>query len=160
VACRAAATVQVEAVGGVLVGLLDRVRGVFGRREVDVLDPARDDLVVVVRGFDEVEACSAALERSGTWVPAGQAVLRHHLVLPEAGRGQAAATAAQDGYAPTDRTDGSGADLVLARVQVLDALHCSQERSRMAGLAQRLGGHVLGWDALQPPAPGPSAPGR
>jgi hypothetical protein len=41
--------------------------------------------------------------------------------------------------------------LVLQRVQVLDALHCSQERSRMAGLAQRRGGVALGWEALQPP---------
>lgn len=40
--------------------------------------------------------------------------------------------------------------LVLQRVQVLDALHCSQERSRMAGLAQRRNGLALGWEALQP----------
>jgi hypothetical protein len=44
--------------------------------------------------------------------------------------------------------------LVLQRVQVLDALHCSQERSRMAGLAQRRGGVALGWEALQPLPPG------
>ena len=43
-----------------------------------------------------------------------------------------------------------GQMVVLQRVQVLDALHCSQERSRMAGLAQRRGGLALGWDALQP----------
>ncbi len=41
--------------------------------------------------------------------------------------------------------------LVLRRVQLLDALHCSQERSRMAGLAQRHDGFADGWDALQPP---------
>lgn len=35
------------------------------------------------------------------------------------------------------------------RVAVLDGLRCSQESSRMAGLAQRLGGTSLGWDALQ-----------
>ncbi len=46
--------------------------------------------------------------------------------------------------------------LVLERVQVLDALHCSQERSRMAGLAQRRGGVALGWEALQPLAPPPA----
>ena len=136
--------------------LLDRVRAVFGGREAEPLDATRGDLVVVVQGFDEVEACSTALERSTTWRPAEQAVLRHHLVLPDAGRAQAVSIAAQDGYAPT----GDGAGLVLARVQVLDALHCSQERSRMAGLAQRLGGHVLGWDALQPPVPGPDGAGR
>lgn len=141
-------------------GLLDTVRAVFGRREVEPLDPAREDLVLVVEGFDEVEACSTALERSTTWVPGDQAVLRHHLVLPVEARSGAAATAAQDGYAPIGTDGGHGADLVLVRVQVLDALHCSQERSRMAGLAQRLDGHVLGWDALQPPVPGADGAGR
>ncbi|SHF45271.1 hypothetical protein [Streptoalloteichus hindustanus] len=43
------------------------------------------------------------------------------------------------------------ARLVAVRVQKLDALHCAQERSRMASLAQRLGGDALGWDALQLP---------
>ena len=46
-----------------------------------------------------------------------------------------------------------GVEVTLQRVQILDALHCSQERSRMAGLAQRRGGVVAGWDALQPGAP-------
>ena len=141
-------------------GLLDKVRALFGTREAEPLDATREDLVVVVEGFDEVEACSTALERSTTWRPGEQAVLRHHLVLPEPARAAASTTAAQDGYAPAGTDGAHGADLVLARVQVLDALHCSQERSRMAGLAQRLGGHVLGWDALQPPVPGPDVGGR
>lgn len=57
---------------------------------------------------------------------------------------------------PTGRNVSAGQgdpaceSLVLARVEVLDALHLSQERSRMAGLAQRSGGTVRGWDALQP----------
>ncbi|MBB5906781.1 hypothetical protein BKA25_001097 [Actinoalloteichus hymeniacidonis] len=58
--------------------------------------------------------------------------------------------------ATTGRPRGSGRaeapDLVsfeAVRVQRLDALHCAQARSRMAGLAQRLGGDALGWDALQ-----------
>jgi hypothetical protein len=46
--------------------------------------------------------------------------------------------------------DGEPGHLHAVRVQVLDALHCAQERSRMAGLAQRLGGDAPGWDALQP----------
>ncbi len=46
------------------------------------------------------------------------------------------------------------ATVLLERVQLLDALHCSQERSRMAGLAQRLGGTALGWEGLQPPSAG------
>lgn len=132
-------------------GLLERVRGWFGRGGAEPLDPAREDLVVVVRGFDEVQACSAALACSPAWSAEEPALLRHHLVLPAPAREQAVTTAAQDGYAPDTRPSTEGADLVLVRVQQLDALHCSQERSRMAGLAQRLGGDVLGWDALQPP---------
>ncbi|GAA5058644.1 hypothetical protein GCM10023318_38200 [Nocardia callitridis] len=53
--------------------------------------------------------------------------------------------------ADTDTTRTAGLEpLILRRVQILDALHCSQERSRMAGLAQRHDGTVDGWDALQP----------
>lgn len=132
-------------------GLFDRVRGLWGHPAPEPLDPDLPELVVVVHAFDEVEACSAALERSRGWVADSPAVLRHHLALPTAALGQAVSTAGQDGYVASARTDGTGAALVLQRVQVLDALHCSQERSRMVGLAQRLGGHVLGWDALQPP---------
>jgi hypothetical protein len=118
---------------------------------------------VVASCFDDVEACSTTLERAASetpvWRADEEAVLRHHLRLPATTVGDAESIAAQDGYRPR-RTgvavaDASGAaegtvELVLQRVQVLDALHCSQERSRMAGLAQRLGGDVAGWDALQP----------
>ncbi|UYP17495.1 ribonuclease E inhibitor RraB [Rhodococcus sp. Z13] len=144
-------------------GLGARLRALFGRRS-EPLDAARDDLVVVVSSFDDAEACSTALERgSGAeprWDPEGETVLRHHLSLPAEGVDRAAELAAQDGYtvAVTDRlpeevaaaAEGRAA-LTLQRVQVLDALHCAQEKSRMASLAQRLGGTALGWDALQPP---------
>ena len=123
----------------------------FSRGAVAQLDPTRADLVVVVHGFDEVEACSVALARADGWQPAEQAVLRHHLTVPADAVDDAIAIAAQDGYtAATPTGDRPAGELVLRRVQVLDALHCSQERSRMAGLAQRLGGSVRGWDALQP----------
>ncbi|MEO6881571.1 MAG: hypothetical protein ABI181_11595 [Mycobacteriaceae bacterium] len=163
---------QVSAVEEAEVGLSgrvwERVRGLFGAGAPPALDPAREDLTVVVRGFDEVQACSAALAAAPGWVPEAPAVLRHHLVLNGVDRASAVelavATAAQDGYRPDTRPVTSGADLVLVRVQVLDALHLSQERSRMVGLAQRLGGHVLGWDALQPgsfePAPPATVPDR
>ena len=117
-------------------------------------------------GFDDAEASSAALARAtGTepaWSPPDPVVLRHHLLLPAGEVADAVAVAAQDGYQPSgpDAPPGDGLPaasvvpdprlLVLQRVQVLDALHCSQERSRMAGLAQRRDGEVLGWDALQP----------
>lgn len=125
------------------------------------LDRTRTDLVVVVSGFDDVEACSTALERGAAgdpaWIPDADAVLRHHLRLPAAAVAQAVDIAAQDGYTPAgdpDPSDDTAVILRLERVQVLDALHCSQERSRMAGLAQRLDGTALGWEGLQPSAAG------
>ncbi len=140
-------------------------RRLSGRNAAAELDPARTDLVVVVSSFDDAEACSNALARGVGWRAADTAVLRHHLRIPPATREAVVALAAQDGYSPTvtpvlpgadmtaSITDASAAghiELVLQRVQILDALHCSQERSRMAGLAQRHEGTALGWDALQP----------
>ncbi|MFD4368848.1 ribonuclease E inhibitor RraB [Rhodococcus sp. NPDC058521] len=142
-------------------------RRLFGRSTASPLDPTRDDLVVVVSGFDDAEACSTALDRAAAtdpqWVPEAEAVLRHHLRLPAEGRGEAVRIAAQDGYEAVDSDSASGGGeavrVVLQRVQVLDPLHCSQERSRMAGLAQRLDGTVDGWDAMQPAARDGVAPG-
>jgi hypothetical protein len=141
-------------------------------RQAPELDPSRADLVVVASSFDDAEAASAALARAEAadppWRPADQAVLRHHLLLPAEQVGDAVAVAGQDGYIeaaapappgprasqpPAARVEVTDARMVvLVRVQVLDALRCSQERSRMAGLAQRREGVALGWDALQPPA--------
>ncbi|WP_068275965.1 hypothetical protein [Aldersonia kunmingensis] len=125
-----------------------------GGREAP-LDPDRADLVVVAECCDDVEAASTTLERASATMPAWRAdqpaVLRHHLRVP-AGRVEAVVDiAAQDGYIARVAAEADGVvDVDLYRVQVLDALHCSQERSRMAGLAQRHEGDVLGWDALQP----------
>ncbi len=125
------------------------------------LDRTRTDLVVVVSGFDDVESCSTALERGAAgdpaWTADADAVLRHHLRLPADAVAQAVDIAAQDGYAPAgdpEAVEDTAVILRLERVQILDALHCSQERSRMAGLAQRLGGTALGWEGLQPAAAG------
>lgn len=121
-----------------------------GDREPELLVDS-PGLVVVAEAFDPAEADSAVLARSERWRPERPAVLRHHLVLPPDQVERAVALLAQDGYElrPSDR----GPDhLEAVRVQVLDALHCAQERSRMAGLAQRLGGDAPGWDALQPGA--------
>ncbi|WP_194819380.1 hypothetical protein [Nocardia sp. XZ_19_385] len=130
-------------------GLLRRL---FGRGAPAPLDPDRSDLVVVAASFEDAEACSAALARATTWVTDAPAVLRHHLRIPAAQVGRVCEIAAQDGYAPepAEATADELQTLVLRRVQVLDALHCSQERSRMAGLAQRHDGFADGWDALQP----------
>jgi len=119
--------------------------------------------VVVASSFDDAEAASATLARAGSapprWDPSAPAVLRHHLVLPADQVDDAVAVAGQDGYVAAEPGPLPDVPLpevpdaqvvVLQRVQVLDALHCSQERSRMAGLAQRREGVALGWDALQP----------
>ncbi|MFC9362448.1 ribonuclease E inhibitor RraB [Rhodococcus sp. NPDC057014] len=137
------------------------LRRLFGSRKQAPLDQDRPDLVVVASSFDDVEACSTVLDRAAAeeprWDADAEAVLRHHLRLPAASVADAVSIAAQDGYRPQDpdgqaspAEDGATVELVLQRVQVLDALHCSQEKSRMAGLAQRLGGSVDGWDATQP----------
>jgi hypothetical protein len=111
---------------------------------------------VVVEAFDAARADSSVLaEAAERGVPLdGPLLLRHHLVaLPdEAAVARAAELLAQDGYAVSvPRPDARGLSVYATRTQVLTALSASQERSRMAGLAQRLGGDVGGWDALSPP---------
>ncbi|MBU3064016.1 hypothetical protein KO481_21095 [Nocardia sp. NEAU-G5] len=138
-------------------------RRLLGRDETTAWDPARGDLVVVVSSFDDAESCSAALERAVSWTAAAPALLRHHLRIPAEQVEAVVAIAAQDDYSPAGaaapdpelvipgpENGATTVDLLLQRVLVLDALHCSQERSRMAGLAQRHEGSVSGWDALQP----------
>ena len=116
--------------------------------------------MVVAAAFDDAAAASATLARAESpppcWDASAQAVLRHHLVLPADQVADAVAVAGQDGYVAAEPVPLPGVHVpdgqvvVLQRVQLLDALHCSQERSRMAGLAQRREGVALGWDALQP----------
>ncbi|HUQ57062.1 hypothetical protein [Lentzea sp.] len=126
-------------------GLLGRLRDML-RREADPGLSADDpDLVVVVEAFDIAEADSAALARSPEWRADEPAVLRHHLRIPADQVERARELLAPDGWVLV-----AGDVSHVSRVQKLDALHCAQERSRMASLAQRLGGDALGWDALQP----------
>ena len=139
-------------------GLLDR----FRRRPPApvVLDPLDPSLVVLVEAFEPARADSAVLAEAADrgLDLSGPVLVRHHLVgLPDEGAvAAAAALLAQDGYALHTAPSGRPAIAALAsRTQVLTALSASQERSRMAGLAQRLGGDVRGWDALGPPPPGP-----
>jgi hypothetical protein len=114
-------------------------------------------LVITAESFDDAEAASAVLTDSA-WRADEQSVLRHLLVLPSVTVDRALELAAQDHYGrvpistPVPVEPGPGDEVVaLARVQLIDALHVSQERSRMAGLAQRLGGSAAGWQVLQPP---------
>lgn len=130
---------------------------IFSRKVLTPLDPFATDLEIVAAGFDDVEACSTVLERAAAaeprWQPDAEAVLRHHLDLPAGAVDEAERIVEQDGYqraiGDTSTEEHGVVRIVFVRVQLLDALHCSQERSRMAGLAQRLGGSVAGWDALQ-----------
>ncbi|MBB4685150.1 hypothetical protein [Amycolatopsis jiangsuensis] len=130
---------------------LQKLRDLAGKPKTPGLTPDTPDLRVVVAAFDPAVADSDVLESSPAWVTSAPAVLTHHLSLPAGRIAEAAGILAQDGYEL--REQGRDGDRVLAhavRVQVLDALHCAQERARMAGLAQRLGGDALGWDARQP----------
>ncbi|GLZ34302.1 hypothetical protein Lesp02_64890 [Lentzea sp. NBRC 105346] len=130
-------------------GLLSRMRDLWSKERPPELTIDTPDLVVVASAFDPAEADSAVLARSPEWRPDEPAVLRHHLSLPADQVERARELLTQDDW--TLRCDLSeGSPLHAVRVQKLDALHCAQERSRMAGLAQRLGGDALGWDALQP----------
>ncbi|WP_086848123.1 ribonuclease E inhibitor RraB [Amycolatopsis kentuckyensis] len=132
-------------------GLLDRLLDLVKKREAPGLTPDAPGLEIVAEAFDPVVADSAVLAGSPAWVSTAPAVLRHHLLLPPDRLEEAASILAQDGYELREQSPSEDLARVLAvRVQVLDALHCAQERSRMAGLAQRLGGDALGWDALQP----------
>lgn len=135
--------------------LLDNLRDLLRKPRTPALTPDDEGLVVVAEAFDIAEADSAVLARSHSLDQDKPAVLRHHLALPGSRVGEAAATLAQDGWELRTVSESAGvAKLHALRVQTLDALHCAQERSRMAGLAQRLGGDSLGWDALQPKLPG------
>ena len=148
----------------------------LGRRPKLVAPVFADDgsLVVLLTAADPAQADSAVLAQAAErGVDLAQALLlRQHLVLPD----QAAVEVArellgQDGYqltvvgaanpdgADLDGADFDGAALPLEvrawRTQVVTAMSAAQERSRAAGLAQRLGGDVRGWDALGPADPAP-----
>ncbi|SFR23902.1 hypothetical protein SAMN04488564_107210 [Lentzea waywayandensis] len=127
-------------------GLLGRLRDMLRQDEVPTLSIDDPALVVVVEAFDIAEADSAALARSPKWRADDLAVFRHHLRIPADQVERARELLTPDGWVLV-----AGDISHISRVQKLDALHCAQERSRMASLAQRLGGDALGWDALQKP---------
>ncbi len=126
-------------------GLLGRLHDWLRRQDEPSLSIDDPTLVVVVEAFDITEADSAALSRSPRWRADEPAVLRHHVRIPADQVERARELLTPDGWVIT-----AGDISHISRVQKLDALHCAQERSRMASLAQRLGGEALGWDALQP----------
>lgn len=138
--------------------LLGRLGGGSGK-DADLF-VSDTDLIVVAESFDDSAASSAVLADS-QWRDTEQAVVRHVLAVPADRVDQVVAVAAQDGYERVDVPTGPGASpaapvagsdrtlVGLARPQLVDALHCSQERSRMAGLSARHDGTALGWQVLQ-----------
>ena len=126
-----------------------RLRTLLGRRQELAFDLDNPDLNLVAEAYDAAEADSAVLARSPRWRAEEMAVLRHHLVLPAAAVERARELLAQDGWELRVVEAGDPCRLHALRAQVVTALSCAQERSRMAGLAQRLGGDALGWDCLQ-----------
>ena len=129
-------------------------------------DPARADSAVVA------EIAAAGIHTDTPHL------VRHHLTLPDAAALQRASELlAQDGYRvviePAEAaapSHGAGAGdtcpkvagttrVRASRTQPLTGQSLAQERTRMAGLAQRLGGSASGWDACAPQAvPPPQRP--
>lgn len=132
-------------------------------------------MAVTVTGYDPALSCRAALSAAGFGDDASAmpVVLRQLTVVPSARLAEFLAAAEHDGYtavgddvpagvwpeAAAPRPGGDAVAVTLCRVAELSALLCAQERSRMAGLAQRHGADALGWDGLQP-VPGAPDPGR
>jgi hypothetical protein len=142
------------------VGLLDRLLRRTPPAPLD-LDPLDPSLRVVVRAPDPARADSAVLAEAaeaGADVEAPMLV-RHLLVgLPDDEAVETArALLAQDGYRVVPGPDGAAPRAVWAcRTEVVTGISAGRERSRMAGLAQRLGGDVGGWEGLRPAPEGPA----
>ncbi|MET9327086.1 hypothetical protein [Tsukamurella sp. NPDC003166] len=137
---------------------LGRLLGRLSARTVEELTPGHPDLVPVARSGDDTAASSAVLDAAPGFDPEAQSVLQHVLELPPGSVEEVLRLVGQDRYermpdgAPAAvRTDGLET-VVVARVQKVDALHVSQERSRMAGVTARHGGRAVLWQVLQIPA--------
>lgn len=110
------------------------------------LDPADPALVLLAESRDPARADSEVL----AGLDLDRPVLVRHCLVGLAGDAleRARELLAEEGY---DVVPGDAGEVLAVRTQLLTALSVSQERSRMAGLAQRLGGDVRGWDALHRP---------
>ena len=137
-------------------GLLAPLRRVFGRRSPAPppdYDPADPALVVVADAPDPAVADSAVLAAAAArGVDVDRHLLVRHRVVGLTGD-RAAFQAQLD---PSYAVSWDGADALVTRTEVVSAMSLSRERSRMAGLAQRFGGDVAGYDLLAPGAGGPS----
>ncbi|MCS3782274.1 hypothetical protein [Tsukamurella ocularis] len=103
---------------------------------------------------DDAAASSSVLDASPGFDPEAQSVLRHVLEIPRGEVDEVLRLVGQDRYerVPDGAPPRDGLETVaVARVQKVDALHVSQERSRMAGVTARHGGRAVLWQVLQIP---------
>lgn len=135
---------------------LGRLLNRLSARTVEVLTPGHPDLVPVAQSGDDAAASSAVLDASASFDPEAQSVLLHVLEVPPGEVDEVLRLVAQDRYermpdgaAPAGGLAEGLETVVVARVQQVDALHVSQERSRMAGVTARHGGRAVLWQVLQ-----------
>ncbi|MYW02639.1 hypothetical protein [Streptomyces sp. SID3343] len=128
------------------------------RRRPEPAPPLVDDgtLVVVGSCFDPARADSAVIAQmsaAGVDVETGPFVMRHVMTLPdEAAVAEARRILGPDGWAV--EVVGAGETPLrvrVARQQTITGLEPARERTRMAGLAQRLGGDASGYEVLARP---------
>ncbi|CAM3116463.1 hypothetical protein TSHO111613_03735 [Tsukamurella hominis] len=134
---------------------LGRLLGHLSTRTVDELTPGHPGLVPVAESGDDAAASSSVLDASPGFDPEAQSVLRHVLEIPGGEVEEVLRLVGQDRYerVPDGAPSRDGLETVaVARVQKVDALHVSQERSRMAGVTARHGGRAVLWQVLQIPA--------
>ncbi|MFI1579382.1 ribonuclease E inhibitor RraB [Embleya scabrispora] len=125
------------------------------RRRAEPVPALVDDgtLVVVGSCFDPARADSAVvaeMRAAGVAVETGPFVMRHLVTLPDHDAvAEATRILAADGWAVTVvAADERPLRVRIARQQVLTGLEPARERTRMAGLAQRLGGDAEGYEVL------------
>ncbi|WP_151901782.1 hypothetical protein [Tsukamurella tyrosinosolvens] len=135
---------------------LGRLLGHLSTRTVEELTPGHPGLVPVAESGDDAAASSSVLDAAEGFDPDAQSVLLHVLEVPPAEVDEVLRLVGQDRY---ERVAAGGAPglpgmetVAVARVQRVDALHVSQERSRMAGVTARHGGSAVLWQVLQIPA--------
>jgi hypothetical protein len=125
------------------------------RRRPEPEPPLVDDgtLVVVGSCFDPARADSAVVAQmsaAGVAVEIGPFVMRHVVTLPDdAAVAEAIRILGPDGWA-VEVVDARERPLRVhvARQQTITGLEPARERTRMAGLAQRLGGDAQGYEVL------------
>ncbi|SFT79319.1 hypothetical protein SAMN04487904_108172 [Actinopolyspora lacussalsi subsp. righensis] len=141
-------------------GLSRLLRTWRGSREPAWPTPDDPELTVVVEAIDETESASTVLARSPAWIPEYPAVLRYRIAVGPAAVPELREPLEAEGWLlrTETATPGSGdastsesTVLVAQCVRRIDTMTCARESSRMVGLAQRHGGHLAGWQALQLP---------